>query len=86
MGYMGFGMRKEVYTRKPKTAFKKVKKMYGEKPVFPKSKVKPSTSGKIRAYRWERFQHAGDTVFFKLFVFVALVAGVLIIMRVAGIL
>lgn len=28
MGYMGFGMRKEVYTRKPKTAFKKVKQLY----------------------------------------------------------
>ncbi|UII32098.1 hypothetical protein LVD17_27830 [Fulvivirga ulvae] len=30
MGYMGFGMRKEVYTRKPKTAFEKVKKLYDQ--------------------------------------------------------
>lgn len=30
MGYMGFGMRKEVYTRKPKTAFKKLKAIYGD--------------------------------------------------------
>ena len=28
MGYMGFGMRKEVYTRKPKRAFEKIKKAY----------------------------------------------------------
>ncbi len=30
MGYMGFGMRKEVYTRKPKSSFGKLKKIYGE--------------------------------------------------------
>lgn len=28
MGYMGFGMKKEVYTRKPKDVFEKIKK-YG---------------------------------------------------------
>jgi hypothetical protein len=28
MGYMGFGMRKEVYTRKPKKAFEKLRKAY----------------------------------------------------------
>lgn len=27
MGYMGFGMRKEVYTRKPRKPFKKLKKL-----------------------------------------------------------
>jgi len=31
MGYMGFGMRKEVYTRKPKVPFKKMKQLYGDK-------------------------------------------------------
>ncbi len=30
MGYMGFGMRKEAYTRKPKTSFSKMKKIYGD--------------------------------------------------------
>jgi hypothetical protein len=30
MGYIGFGMRKEVYTRKPKTSFSKMKKIYGD--------------------------------------------------------
>ena len=29
MGYMGFGMRKEVYTRRPNDAFEKVKKTFG---------------------------------------------------------
>lgn len=27
---MGFGMRKEVYTRRPKTSFSKMKKIYGD--------------------------------------------------------
>ena len=31
MGYMGFGMKKEVYTRKPKTPFARAKQLYGEK-------------------------------------------------------
>lgn len=30
MGYMGFGMRKEVYTRKPKRSFSRLKEIYGE--------------------------------------------------------
>ena len=30
MGYMGFGMRKEVYTRKPNTSFGKMKMIYGD--------------------------------------------------------
>lgn len=31
MGFMGFGMRKENYKRKPKVAFKKLKSIYGDK-------------------------------------------------------
>jgi len=30
MGYMGFGMNKKVYTRKPKQAFSKLKSIYGQ--------------------------------------------------------
>lgn len=30
MGYMGFSMLKEVYQRKPKTSFSKMKKIYGD--------------------------------------------------------
>lgn len=84
MGYMGFGMRKEAYTRKPKAAFKKVKKVYGEKPVFPKSKTTAPAPGKIKLYRWQRSNHAGDSVFFKLFIFLVLVAAAWIVMHVSG--
>lgn len=31
MGYMGFGMKKENYTRKPRKAFKHLKKLYGDR-------------------------------------------------------
>lgn len=30
MGYMGFGMKKEVYTRKPKKPYAYLKKLYGD--------------------------------------------------------
>jgi hypothetical protein len=30
MGYMGFGMRKEVYNRKPRKPFAKLKKLYDQ--------------------------------------------------------
>jgi len=39
MGYMGFGMRKIDYTRKPKKAFKKVKHIYGKELKIPKSNI-----------------------------------------------
>ncbi|MEQ8337770.1 MAG: hypothetical protein RIA62_10515 [Cyclobacteriaceae bacterium] len=39
MGYMGFGMRKEVYKRKPKESFKKLKELYGND--IPKAKFDP---------------------------------------------
>lgn len=31
MGYMGFGLRKEDYKRKPKTVFNRQKELYGDK-------------------------------------------------------
>jgi len=37
MGYMGFGMKKEVYTRKPKDAFNKIK-TYGNDRASDRSK------------------------------------------------
>ena len=37
MGYMGFGMRKENYSRKPKKAFKKLKEVYGDNLNLPTS-------------------------------------------------
>lgn len=39
MGYMGFGMRKEVYARKAKKAFSKLKDVYGDARL-PKSNIK----------------------------------------------
>jgi len=43
MGYMGFGMRKEAYTGKPKTSFSRMKKIYGDHlEDFHKSKVVPN--------------------------------------------
>ena len=83
---MGFGMRKEVYTRKPKTAFKKIKTVYGQKPVFPKSKTKVPTPQKTGPKYRKRFSHVSDTVFFKVFIFLVLLAGTLIILHASGIL
>lgn len=37
MGYMGFGMQKDHYTRKPKTLFRAVKKHYGDDVDIPKT-------------------------------------------------
>lgn len=47
MGYMGFGMRKENYSRKPKRAFTKLKEVYGHDMDIPKSKNKIKTKGPI---------------------------------------
>lgn len=57
MGYMGFGMRKEVYTRKPKRAFDKIKEIYdkdGAKTDHTtkksiRRKIKPALREKIRS-------------------------------------
>ena len=54
MGYMGFGMKKEVYTRKPKKAFKKVKKF-----ILPKTQAGNGDGYKAsRAYEKIRFKPA----------------------------
>ena len=45
MGYMGFGMKKEVYTRKPKDAFEKIKKYGNDRARSQKDK-----SASIQAY------------------------------------
>ena len=44
MGYMGFGMKREVYTRKPKQPFKKLRKIY-ENELYSK-KYKSQGNGK----------------------------------------
>lgn len=45
MGYMGFGMKKEVYTRKPKDVFEKIKN-YGNDRAKDRSQSKAS----VKAY------------------------------------
>ena len=60
---MGFGMRKEVYTRKPKKAFEKVNKVYGDAPELSKTeeKIKENpTDSEVN-----RFKHFNQTVTFK---------------------
>ena len=47
MGYMGFGMRKEDYKRKPKRAFSKLKEIYGEDVNLPKSNIDSKQTGPI---------------------------------------
>ncbi|WP_350124396.1 hypothetical protein [Imperialibacter sp.] len=47
MGYMGFGMRRENYTRKPKKAFKKLKQVYGDDVDLPKSNINTQTEKPI---------------------------------------
>ncbi len=56
MGYMGFGMRKEVYTRKPKEAFKKLKQVHGETPKKGTG-LKDSEYEELKNYRKSRFLH-----------------------------
>lgn len=55
---MGFGMRKEVYTRKPKKAFKKIKETYGE-PKLAKESDEKYHPGK--QYTRTRFKHFYQT-------------------------
>ncbi len=60
MGYMGFGMRKEVYKRKPKEAFKRLKKANTSAPEA------PSQSGydASKAYQQMRFKPAYKRLWF----------------------
>ena len=56
MGYMGFGMRKEVYTRKPKEAFKKLKQVHGEIPKNEKG-LSDADYKALKGLRKYRFLH-----------------------------
>lgn len=65
MGYMGFGMRKEVYTRKPKEAFKKLKGIYGEKSRKISQDADPDFDA-IKVAHKGRFRQFYETTLFKL--------------------
>ena len=77
MGYMGFGMRKEVYKRKPKKSFQKLKELYGND--TPKVKHDPNapklTSEDV--LNKPRFRSIHDTKFFQ-------IAKLLVIFSVVG--
>lgn len=70
MGYMGFGMRKEVYTRKPKKAFEKIKRVYRKELDFPKSKK----SRKKKSEKQNREEVHAYQPFYKLRIYKALKA------------
>ncbi len=62
---MGFGMRKEDYTRTPRKSFKRLKKIYGEELSLPKSEGKPDEDVQIVIQR-KRFKHIHQTLGFKI--------------------
>lgn len=69
MGYMGFGIRKEDWSRKPKEAFKKAKDLYGNhlerlsKPAAPEGTVTTDFAelARLREQHKSRF-HLGATI------------------------
>jgi hypothetical protein len=58
---MGFGMRKEDYTRRPKKSFDKIKKIYGEDLDLPKVKGKTDEQISIENLETRRFKHFYQT-------------------------
>ncbi len=73
MGYMGFGMNKEVYKRKPKTAFEKVKRINAVD--YKKKKLVTTAANTKPGQRYERtrYKHFRDTLFYKIIVTVILI-------------
>ncbi len=79
MGYMGFGMRKIDYTRKPKKAFKKLKEIYGKDVDLPKSSIKPKV-GKNTYWQRHAYVPFDETMGykrFKFFLFIAVIGSVI---------
>lgn len=75
MGYMGFGMRKEVYTKKPKDAFDKLK-TYGNDGARDKEDVEVSlnTYEEIMAFHRKRSKRSPWRVILNLMLFLGMVA------------
>ncbi|MCE7990542.1 MAG: hypothetical protein HEP71_01125 [Roseivirga sp.] len=72
MGYMGFGMRKEVYKRKPKKAFKKVKAAYTATP----KEASQASYNASKAYQDIRFRPAYKRLWFWLILILAMASAV----------
>lgn len=64
MGYMGFGMRKEVYKRKAKKPFNKLKEIYGDQAAKPNQKSKTGKLTRDEVLNKSRFKSIHD---FKIF-------------------
>lgn len=80
MGYMGFGMRKEVYTRKPKEVFKRLKKIYGPGASVPKSNIKLKTQRPV-SYEKHTYKPFYQTRFYKItkLIILAILVGLLLL-------
>jgi hypothetical protein len=83
MGYMGFGMRKEVYARKPKEAFKKLKQVHGEIPKVEKG-LSDSEYLDLKQHRKSRFRHFYESKIFKVLSSAIILASVLVLTWVFG--
>lgn len=66
MGYMGFGMRKEVYQRKPKKAFEKINELYGDDKANRKHNPKIKGPSREDIFNKQRTRSLGDIKFFKI--------------------
>ncbi len=66
MGYMGFGMRKEDYKRKPKESFKKIKERYGNDTPKPKHDPNSPQLTREEVLNKPRFKSIHDMRFFQL--------------------
>jgi len=78
MGYMGFGMRKEVYTRKPKKPFQKQNELYGDDKAKRKHNPKIKGPSKEEIFNKPRFKSLGDIKLFQLLKVTAMITLVLI--------
>lgn len=66
MGYMGFGMRKEDYQRKPKEVFSKIKAYQNFKKHTTQNPEKHHTNVAVEKFvRYNSYQHFYETKFFK---------------------
>ncbi len=66
MGYMGFGMRKEVYKRKAKKPFEKFNEVYGDRKVINKQDSKAAKLTKEEVLNKPRFKSIHDLKVFQI--------------------
>lgn len=81
MGYMGFGMRKEL-RKKPNKVFSKLKKVYGERIDLPKPNIQ-TTSSVSNHEQPHRFKALSESRFFKIAKVIGLIAPLMIFIWVA---